>query len=59
MLYLLAHKAYLSIGGNTSGDWGESAQLALETLLPQVMLLLLLLEIQRLQPLARLHGFNI
>jgi hypothetical protein len=53
LAYLLAHKAYLSIGGNTSADWGESAQLALETLLPQVVLLLLLLEIQRLQPLAR------
>ncbi len=53
LAYVLAHWAYLSIGGNTSADWGESAQLALETLLPQVVLLLLLLEIQRLQPLAR------
>ena len=53
LAYVLAHWAYLSIGGNTSPNWGESAQLALETLLPQVVLLLLLLEIQRLQPLAR------
>jgi hypothetical protein len=53
LAYLLAHWAYLSVGGNTSPDWSESAQLALETLLPQVVLLLLLFEIQRLQPLAR------
>ncbi len=57
--YLLAHWAYLSTGGDTLPDWGESAQLALETFFPQLVLLLLLIEIQRLQPLARSHGFDI
>lgn len=57
--YLLAHWAYLSAGGNTLPDWGESAQFALETLLPQLVLLLLLREIERLHPLARSHGFDI
>ncbi len=57
--YLLAHWAYLSAGANTLPDWGESAQFALETLLPQLVLLLLLREIERLYPLARSHGFDI
>lgn len=42
-----------------SPDWGEAAQLALELLLPQLVVLLLLLEIQRLQPLALAQGIDI
>ncbi len=57
--YLLAHWAYLSMGLSALPDWGEAAQLALESLLPQLVLFLLLLDIQRLQPLARAQGFDI
>jgi len=57
--YLLAHWAYLSTASSSLPDWGEAAQLALETLLPHLVLLLLLLEIKRLQPLALAHGLDI
>jgi hypothetical protein len=57
--YLLAHWAYLSAGEDALPDWGQSAQLALETFFPQLVLLLLLMQIERLQPLARAHGFDI
>jgi hypothetical protein len=57
--YFLAYWAYLSTASTTLPDWGEAAQLALEVLLPQLVLLLLLFEIQRLQPLVRAHGFDI
>lgn len=57
--YLLAHWAYLSTSSSTLPDWGEAAQMALEALLPQLVLLLLLLEIQRLYPLARTHGIDL
>jgi len=57
--YLLAYWAYLSTSPSVLPDWGQAAQLALETLLPHLVLLLLLLEIRRLQPLARKQGFDI
>lgn len=57
--YLLAHWAYLSTASSALPDWGEAAQLALESLLPQLVLFLLLLEIQRLQPLVRTQGFDL
>lgn len=57
--YLLAHWAYLSTAATALPDWGQAAQLALEVLLPQLVVLLLLLEIHRLQSLARVQGFDI
>lgn len=57
--YLLAHWAYLSTASPDLPDWGEAAKLALEVFLPQLLMLLLLLEVQRLQPLAQLQGFEI
>lgn len=57
--YLLAHWAYLSTASTDLPDWGQAARLALEALLPQLVLFLLLLEIQRLQPLAQTHGLDI
>lgn len=47
--YLLAHWAHLHSGGGALPDWGEAAQLALELLLPLMVLFPLLAEIQRLQ----------
>jgi hypothetical protein len=40
-------------------DWGEAAQKALELLLPLMVLLPMLAEIQRLQPLAKRYGIDI
>jgi len=57
--YLLAHSAYLSTATSEFPNWGKAAQLALETLLPNLVLLLLLLELNRLQPLVQAHGFEI
>ena len=51
--YLLAHWAHLYSGGGARPDWGETAQLALELLLPLMVLFPLLADIQRLQPLAK------
>jgi hypothetical protein len=57
--YLLAHWAFLSTASTDLPDWGEAARLALKVLLPQLVVLLLLLEIQRLQFLVRSQGFDI
>lgn len=57
--YLLTHWTYLSTLPITLPDWGAAAQLALEVLLPQLVLLLLLLEIHRLRRLAQAHGFDL
>lgn len=57
--YLLTHWTYLSTSPTTLPDWGAAAQLALEVLLPQLVLLLLLLEIHRLRPLAQANGFDL
>lgn len=57
--YLLAHWTYLHSPTGSLPDWGEAAQKALELLLPLMVLLPLLAEIQRTQPLAKSHGIDI
>lgn len=57
--YVLAHWAYLCSTSSASLDWGAAARLALEILFPQLIVLLLLLEIQRLQPLTLAQGLDI
>ena len=57
--YLLAHWAYLSTALPDLPDWGKAAKLALQVFLPQLTMLLLLLEIQRLQPLVQAQGLEI
>jgi len=57
--YLLAHWVHLHLGGGTLPDWSQSAQKALELLLPLMALLPLLVEIQRLRPLAKGYGLDI
>jgi hypothetical protein len=57
--YLLAHWAYLSTASGQQPDWGEAAWLALSTLLPQLVLFILLVEITRLRPLAKAQGIDI
>jgi hypothetical protein len=57
--YLIAHWAYLSTQLPNLPDWGEAAQTALECFFPQILVSLLLLDIERLIPLARSRGFDI
>ncbi|WP_199327240.1 transposase [Nostoc sp. FACHB-888] len=57
--YLIAHWTYLQIQFPSPPDWGQAAQTALESIFPQIVVSLLLLEIERLTPLTRSCGFNI
>ena len=58
--YVLAHWAYLSTQPSADWiDWAQAAELALHQFLPQLITVLLLLEIARLQPLLRSQGFDI
>ena len=57
--YLLAHWAYLSTATTDLPDWGQAAQLALQVILPQLLLFLFLLELERMRPLALSYGIYI
>ncbi len=57
--YLLAHFACLWSGITTLPDWGVASRLALETLFPSLVVLLLVIEIRRCRPLARAIGLDI
>jgi len=58
--YVLAHWAYLSLGTPFSApDWGQAANIAVQTIFPQLVLSILLLEIQRLKDLALSYGIDI
>ena len=59
MSHSLAHWTYLNFPTGSLPDWGEAARIALELLLPLMALLPLLVEIQRLQPLAKRYGIDI
>ena len=59
--YILAHWAYLSTTSTSKNlpDWGQAAQIAFQTIFPQLVLLLLLLDIERLRDLALSQGIDI
>jgi hypothetical protein len=57
--YLIAHWTYLNIQSASPPDWGQAAQTALESIFPHIVVSLLLLDIERLAPLARSSGFDI
>ena len=57
--FVLAHWAYLLTGSPAPLDWGHAARDALEIFLPLVALALLLLELERLRPLALNHGISL
>lgn len=59
MAFLLAHWCHEALIGAPQPDWGQAAQLALETLLPALLLSQLLLNIERLNTLAQTHGIYI
>ena len=57
--YLIAHWTYLLTQRYSLPDWGEAAQTALELIFPQIVVSHMLLDIERLTPLARSCGFDI
>lgn len=57
--YFLAHLACLWSGNTTLPDWFEAAHLALQTLFPSLVVLLLLQDIKRYQQLVRTQGLDI
>lgn len=57
--YLIAHWTYLSTQLPLPPDWGEAASSALESIFPQLVVSLLLLDIEQLLPLTRSCGFDI
>jgi len=57
--YLIAHWTHLHIQPASPPDWGDAAQTALESIFPHIVVSLLLLDIERLAPLARSFGFDI
>jgi len=59
LAYLLAHWAYISTGVNTLPCWGEAASKALDICFPQLVVMLLLIDIKRTHSLARQHGLDI
>lgn len=57
---VLAHWGYLSTQPPVGWiDWAQAAEVSLHQLLPQLVTLLLLLKIARLQSLLRSQGFDI
>jgi hypothetical protein len=59
LAFLVTHWAYLLMSTDTLPDWGHAAQLALSTFFSQLVVLLLLLEIERLQPLLQRQGIEL
>lgn len=57
--YLIAHWTYLLTQNRPLPDWGEAAQTARESIFPQIVVSHLLLDIERLTPIARSCGFDI
>lgn len=57
--FVLAHWLYLVSGSSAPPDWGQAAQLALDTLLPQLVAALLLLELIDKRTLLRSQGFDV
>ena len=57
--YILAHWAYLSIATTDLPDWGEAAQIAFQACLPQLMVCLILLKVERMRPFILSHGIDI
>jgi hypothetical protein len=54
-IYVLAHWAQLqtAIASKNLPDWGQAALIAFQTIFPQLVVLLILQEIERLRELAR------
>jgi hypothetical protein len=57
--FILAHWVYLSTGFSVPLEWGTSASCALQTLLPEVVVCLVLIELERRRPLLTAMGFEV
>lgn len=57
--FILAHWAYLSTNLSKLPDWAIYAHLALQILLPEVVVSLLLLDVERTRPLLKTFGLDL
>lgn len=57
--FILAHWAYLSIATTAKSDWGQAAQIAFQACLPQLLLFLILLYLERMRPFTLSHVIDI
>ena len=57
--FILSHWVYLSTRLSTLPDWGQAACLALETLFPEIVVCLFLLELERIRPLLNASGLGV
>lgn len=57
--FILVHWVYLSTGSTSLPDWGEAAALALEILLPHVVIRLLLINVQQSRSLLQSVGLDL
>ena len=57
--YILAHWAYLSTATTDLPDWGQAAQIAFQACFPQLLLLLILHELERMRTFLLSHGIDI
>lgn len=57
--FVLVHWVYLSTGSSQRPDWGALAALALNTLFPEVVLCLLLIDVERTRVLLQSIGLDL
>lgn len=57
--FVLVHWVYLSTGSSQLPDWGASAALALNTLFPEVVVCLLLIDVERTRVLLQSIGLDL
>lgn len=57
--FILAHWVYLSIGSSAPPDWGAAADFALQSLLPEVLVCCLLIQLQRRRTLLESLGIDV
>jgi hypothetical protein len=57
--FVLAHWSYLSSGSSLPPDWGAAADLALQLLLPQIIVCDLLIQLERRRSLLESMGFDV
>ncbi len=57
--FILAHWAYLSTSATELPDWGKAAALALQSLLPEVAVCLLLIRVEQSRTLLQSLGLDL
>ncbi len=57
--FILAHWVYLATNPNTLPDWAKAAALALQLLLPEMLVCLLLTQVEQSRQLLRSYGLEL